>query len=71
MRCENCKLVSQVMFFFLAVPSVKMSTSEMEALRPGGRVILHGLAALELNGTVGKLQAFHEDKGSIGCPNIC
>lgn len=38
----------------------------MEVLRPGDRVLLHGLAAEALNGTIGQLQAFHEDKGP-GC----
>ena len=35
----------------------------MEALRPGGRVLLHSLAMEELNGAVGHLQTFHEDRG--------
>ena len=29
-------------------------------------MLLHSLAAEELNGTVGELQAFHEDKGPTG-----
>ena len=35
----------------------------MDALRPGGRVLLHSLAMEELNGAVGHLQTFHEERG--------
>lgn len=35
----------------------------MDALRPGGRVLLHSLAMEKLNGAVGHLQTFHEERG--------
>ena len=49
--------------FSKCIEQVWVPCAFMEALRPGGRVLLHSLAMEELNGAVGQLQTFHEDRG--------